>query len=42
MKRRDLLRHLEVSGCYLFREGARHTIKERNKPDNKKSFCVLL
>ena len=26
MKRIDLIRHLESSGCRLFREGARHTI----------------
>jgi hypothetical protein len=26
MKRRDLVRHLEQSGCYLDREGANHSI----------------
>ncbi len=26
MKRRDLIRHLEHHGCYLDREGARHSI----------------
>ena len=26
MKRRDLVRHLEVNGCVLLREGGRHTI----------------
>jgi mRNA interferase HicA len=26
MKRRDLLRHLEHSGCTLLREGANHTV----------------
>jgi mRNA interferase HicA len=26
MKRRDLIRHLEQSGCYLDREGADHSI----------------
>jgi mRNA interferase HicA len=26
MKRRDLVRHLEANGCYLLREGGRHTV----------------
>ena len=26
MKRRDLVRHLEAHGCYLLREGGRHSI----------------
>ena len=26
MKRRELLRHLQVYGCELFREGKRHSI----------------
>jgi len=26
VKRRDLLRHLEASGCVLLREGARHSV----------------
>lgn len=26
MKRRELIRHLERHGCYLDREGARHSI----------------
>jgi mRNA interferase HicA len=26
MKRRDLLRHLEMNGCYFLREGAKHSI----------------
>ncbi len=26
MKRRDLLRHLEVNGCELKREGGKHSI----------------
>jgi predicted RNA binding protein YcfA (HicA-like mRNA interferase family) len=26
MKRRDLIRHLEVHGCGLLREGSRHTV----------------
>ncbi|HEY4233455.1 MAG TPA: type II toxin-antitoxin system HicA family toxin [Lacipirellulaceae bacterium] len=26
MKRRDLIRHLESSGCYLDREGGNHAI----------------
>jgi predicted RNA binding protein YcfA (HicA-like mRNA interferase family) len=26
MKRRDLLRHVERQGCYLDREGSRHSI----------------
>ncbi len=25
MKRRDLLRHLTLHGCYLLREGGRHS-----------------
>jgi len=32
MKRIDLIRHLERSGCVLFREGGRHSIyKNREK-----------
>ena len=30
MKRRNLLRHLEKYGCYLLREGAKHSVY-RNK-----------
>lgn len=26
MKRRDLVRHLEAHGCYLLREGGRHSV----------------
>ena len=26
MKRRDLVRHLEAHGCFLLREGGRHSI----------------
>ncbi len=26
MKRRDLVRHLEKSGCYQLREGGRHSV----------------
>jgi predicted RNA binding protein YcfA (HicA-like mRNA interferase family) len=26
LKRRDLIRHLEASGCVLDREGARHSV----------------
>jgi predicted RNA binding protein YcfA (HicA-like mRNA interferase family) len=26
MKRIDLVRHLEAQGCYLLREGARHSL----------------
>lgn len=26
MKRQDLIRHLEAHGCYLLREGGRHSI----------------
>jgi len=26
MKRRDLIRHLEINGCELLREGGNHTI----------------
>ncbi len=26
MKRRDLIRHLESHGCYLLREGGRHSV----------------
>ena len=26
MKRRDLIRHLEVNGCIFLREGGRHTV----------------
>ncbi|HEX4103868.1 MAG TPA: type II toxin-antitoxin system HicA family toxin [Candidatus Paceibacterota bacterium] len=26
MKRRDIVRHLERCGCYLLREGGRHSI----------------
>jgi mRNA interferase HicA len=26
MKRRDLIRHLVLQGCYLDREGSRHSI----------------
>jgi mRNA interferase HicA len=26
MKRRDLIRHLEVHGCRLLREGGKHTV----------------
>ena len=26
MKRRDLTRHLEIHGCEVLREGARHTV----------------
>jgi hypothetical protein len=26
MKRRDLVRHLEVHGCEILREGARHSV----------------
>ena len=26
MKRRDLIRHIECFGCYLDREGAKHSI----------------
>lgn len=26
MKRRDLIRHLEKSGCFLLREGGKHSV----------------
>ena len=26
MKRRDLVRHLESHGCYLLREGGKHSV----------------
>ncbi len=26
MKRHDLIRHLEANGCYLLREGRRHSV----------------
>lgn len=26
MKRHDLIRHLEAHGCYLLREGRRHSV----------------
>jgi hypothetical protein len=26
MKRTDLVRHLEAQGCYLLREGAKHSV----------------
>ena len=26
MKRQDLIRHLEAHGCYLLREGGKHSI----------------
>ena len=31
MKRGDLIRHLEDSGCVLFREGKKHSIFYNNK-----------
>jgi len=38
MKRRDLLRHLEQHGCYLDREGGRHSIY-RN-PQNGRAVAI--
>jgi len=38
MKRRELIRHLEQHGCYLDREGSRHTIY--HNPQNKRSVAV--
>ena len=38
MKRRDLIRHLEQHGCYLDREGGRHSIY-RN-PQNGRAVAV--
>lgn len=34
MKRRDLIRHLEINGCVFLREGGNHTVyvnKEKKK-----------
>ncbi|MDQ6788747.1 MAG: type II toxin-antitoxin system HicA family toxin [Acidobacteriota bacterium] len=38
MKRRDLIRHLEVNGCRLLREGGNHSIWENKK--NKKRSAI--
>jgi mRNA interferase HicA len=36
MKRRDLLRHLELHGCALLREGRNHSVYV-NRPKGKSS-----
>jgi len=38
MKRRDLIKHLESSGCSLFREGSRHSWW--HNPGQKKRSAV--
>jgi mRNA interferase HicA len=38
MKRRDLIRHLEINGCRLVREGGNHSIWEN--PSNKRRAAV--
>ena len=38
MKRRDLVRHVEVHGCRLLREGSKHTVYVN--PDMKKVSTV--
>jgi len=38
MKRRDLVRHVEVHGCRLLREGGKHTVYVN--PDMKKVSTV--
>jgi len=35
MKRRDLIRHLEIHGCVLVREGHSHTIFENPANDRR-------
>lgn len=38
MKRRDLVRHVEVHGCRLLREGSKHTVYVN--PEMKKVSTV--
>jgi predicted RNA binding protein YcfA (HicA-like mRNA interferase family) len=38
MKRQDLIRHLEAHGCYLLREGGKHSIYVN--PANNRTSAV--
>jgi predicted RNA binding protein YcfA (HicA-like mRNA interferase family) len=38
MKRTDLVRHLEENGCYLLREGGKHSVYVN--PDNDQTSAV--
>jgi len=40
MKRRDLIRHLELHGCEILREGGRHTLYV-NRAEQKTSAVPL-
>jgi mRNA interferase HicA len=38
MKRRDLIRHLEMNGCRLVREGGSHSIFENTRTKKRTSI----
>ncbi|HHK41325.1 MAG TPA: type II toxin-antitoxin system HicA family toxin [Planctomycetaceae bacterium] len=40
MKRRLLVRHLESHGCYLLREGGKHSVYVN--PENNRTTAVFL
>ena len=38
--RRDLIQYLEENGCYLLREGEKHSIYTNNDSPDQKASCA--